>query len=321
MAATLTPLRRSADLPPIPGSAPLASVTPLDLGLLYDLPSLELRARFVMDGFLSGLHRSPRKGSSVEFAEYRNYQFGDDLRRIDWRLYGRTDRLNVKQCEHETQLRVFLVLDTSASMAYTSQPGKYLSKIDYARTILGAIGLLALRQGDAFGMALVGENLSDYLKPKASQSHWRTALGKLDAMKTGGTTGLLPGLENLAELLPERSLVVIASDFYGDQGKLAEILRRFRFDRHEVMALHILDPMEIEFDQNWNGTFIDSETRQKLIIDAPAVRAGYLQRFRAFLEQISTTVRSEGGDYALVRTDSNPTDALGLYLAERDRLL
>ena len=311
-------------MPPTLESPPkteMSSVTPLDLGLLHDLPSLELRARFVMDGFLAGMHRSPRKGSSVEFAEYRNYQIGDDLRRIDWRLYGRTDRLDVKQTEHETQLRVFLVLDTSASMNYSSQPGKLLTKMDYTRTLLASLGLLALRQGDAFGVALIGADLGDYLKAKASQSHWKMALGRLDAMKTGGTTGLIPGLEALAEVLPARSLVVIASDFYGDQTKLGQVLRRFRFDRHEVMALQILDPMEIDFSQDVSGTMVDAENAQRMIINAGSVRAGYLQRFQAFLKQVEGTVRDEGGDYALIRTDLSPANALGLYLAERERLL
>jgi len=311
-------------MPPTLESSPkteMSPVAPLDLVLLHDLPSLELRARFVMDGFLAGLHRSPRKGSSVEFAEYRNYQLGDDLRRIDWRLYGRTDRLNVKQCEHETQLRIFLVLDTSASMNYTSQPGRYLTKMDFTRTVLASLGLLAMRQGDAFGLALIGADLGDYLKPKASQSHWKTALGKLDGMKTGGTTGLIPGLEALAEVLPARSLVVIASDFYGDQTKLGQVLRRFRFDRHEVMALQVLDPMEIDFNQDVSGTMVDAENAQKMIINAGSVRAGYLQRISAFLKQVEASVREEGGDYALIRTDSSPASALGLYLAERERLL
>jgi uncharacterized protein (DUF58 family) len=296
-------------------------VAPLDLGLLYDLPSLELRARFVMDGFLAGLHRSPRKGSSVEFAEYRSYQLGDDLRRIDWRLYARTDRLNIKQCEHETQLRVALVFDTSASMAYSSQPEAHLTKIDYARTLLAAIGLLALRQGDAFGLSIVGKGLSDYLKPKSSPTHWRTMLAKLDAMKTGGGTGLMTGVESLADLLPSRSLVVIASDFYGDTGKLRHVLRRLRFDRHEVIALQILDPMEIDFHIDANGMFIDSESGRGLVIDAAAAREGYLRRIREFLANIATTVREEGGDYLLARTDASPAAALGHYLAERERLL
>jgi uncharacterized protein (DUF58 family) len=319
MPPTLDSPRRGTGAPS--SSADFSSVPPLDLALLHDLPTLELRARYVMDGFLAGLHRSPRKGSSVEFAEYRNYQLGDDLRRIDWRLYGRTDRLNVKQCEHETQLRLNLVLDTSASMAYSSRPGQHLAKIDFARTILASLGLLALRQSDAFGLALMGANLGDYLKPKASQSHWRTVLGKLDAMKTGGGTGLIEGLKELAEVLPSRSLIVIASDFYGDQTELSQVLRRLRFDHHEVMALQILDPAEIDFNEDWNGTLVDAENGQRMILDAPAVRTGYLQRFRAFLDQTATMIRDEGGDYELVRTDSSPTRTLGLYLAERERLL
>jgi uncharacterized protein (DUF58 family) len=321
MPPTLDPPLRGTGALSSSSSTESSSVPPLDLALLHDLPTLELRARYIMDGFLAGLHRSPRKGSSVEFAEYRNYQLGDDLRRIDWRLYGRTDRLNVKQCEHETQLRLHLVLDTSASMAYSSRPGQYLAKIDFARTILASLGLLALRQSDAFGLALMGAQLGDYLKPKASQSHWRTVLGKLDAMKTGGGTGLVAGLKELAEILPARSLIVIASDFYGDQTELSQVLRRLRFDHHEIMALQVLDPAEIDFDENWNGTLVDAENGQRMILDAAAVRAGYLQRFGAFLEQTAAMIREEGGDHALVRTDSSPAHTLGLYLAERERLL
>jgi uncharacterized protein (DUF58 family) len=318
----LPPIPRQTVLPPVPADAiKLSPVAPLDLALLYDLPSLELRARFVMDGFLAGLHRSPRKGSSVEFAEYRSYQFGDDLRRIDWRLYGRTDRLNIKQTEHETQLRVSLVFDTSASMNYSSAPEARLTKIDYSRTILAALALLAMRQGDAFGLTVIGASLNEYLKPKASPAHWRTLLGKLDAMQTGGGTGLMGGLENLADLLPARSLVVIASDFYGDLDRLRQILRRLRFDGHEIMTLQVLDPMEIEFDFDANGVFVDSESGRSLVLETAAAREGYLQRFGEFLARLASTVREEGADYLLARTDASPGAALGQYLAERERLL
>lgn len=293
---------------------------PLDLALLHDLPSLELRARYVMDGFLTGLHRSPRKGSSVEFAEYRAYQLGDDLRRIDWRLFGRTDRLNVKQYEHETQLRVFLVLDSSASMAYTSRPESWLRKIDFARTLLASLGLLALRQSDAFGLAVIGADLEDYLKPKASPSHWRTALGRMDAIQTGGHTGLAKGLTTLAELLPRRSLVVIASDFYEDPVALKAALRRLRFDRQEIVAFHTLDPVEIDLNEDWNGTFVDAETGQKLILDAAAVRRGYLDRFQRFLAETQTSFLDQAGDYSLLRTDASPMAALGTYLGHREGL-
>jgi len=245
-------------LPPIPFER--TPVPPLDLALLHDLPSLELRARFMMNGFLTGLHRSPQKGSSVEFAEYRAYQLGDDLRRIDWRLYGRTDRLHVKQFEHETQLRVFLVLDTSAS------------------------------------------------------------LGHMDAVQTGGPSGLAKGLTTLAEVLPKRSLVVIASDFYEDKTALDAALRRLRFDHQEVVAFHALDPVEIDLSEDWSGTFVDAETGQKLDLDAIAVRDGYLKRFRAFLDQTQASFLDHVGDYTLLRTDASPMPALGNYLARRDQL-
>ncbi len=334
--ASIAPPRRTPDvnLPPIPApSVPrnsrgiplppvsLEPVTPLDLALLHDLPSLELRARFVMDGFLAGLHRSPRKGSSVEFAEYRDYQFGDDLRRIDWRLYGRTDRLHIKQTEHETQLRVFLVFDTSGSMKFSSRPGERLDKIDYARTVLAALGLLALRQGDAFGLATVGTGLDDFLRPKASPAHWRTLLGKLDALKIGGVTGLSHGLEQLADVLPSRSLVIIASDFYSAAENFGPTLQRLRYDRHEVMLVQVLDPVEIDFSEEWSGTFIDAENGSRLVLDSAAVRDGYLKRMSAFLTQLADSARAEGADHVLLRTDSSPCDALGLYLAERDRLI
>jgi uncharacterized protein (DUF58 family) len=310
-----------SSLPPLPPLPVVKNpVPPLDLALLHDLPSLELRARYLMDGFLMGMHRSPKKGFSVEFAEYRAYQLGDDLRRIDWRLYGRSDRLNVKQYEQETQLRVFLVLDTSASMAYASRPVAWLRKIDFARTLLAATGLLALRQCDAFGLAVIGADLDDYLKPKASQSHWRTALGRMDAVQTGGATGLAKGLTTLAELLPRRSLVVIASDFYEESAALNAALRRLRFDRQEIVAFHTLDPVEIDLNEDWNGTFIDAETGQRLILDAVAVRRGYVERFQTFLDQTQTSFLDHAGDYSLLRTDANSMSALGNYLGRRERL-
>jgi len=273
-----------------------------------------------MDGFLMGMHRSPQKGFSVEFAEYRAYQQGDDLRRVDWRLWGRTDRLQIKQYEQETQLRVFLVLDTSASMAYASRPEAWLRKIDFARTLLAAIGLLALRQGDAFGLAIIGSDLDDYLKAKASRSHWLTALGRMDSLQTGGGTGVARGLTTLAELLPRRSLVIIASDFCEENAALNAALRRLHFDRQEVVACQILDPVEIDLNEDWNGTFVDAETGQKQILDAVAVRSGYLDRFQEFLAQTQASFLDQAGDYALLRTDANPMTALGHYLGRRERL-
>jgi uncharacterized protein (DUF58 family) len=205
-------------------------------------------------------------------------------------------------------------------MSYSSKPGAWLRKIDFARTLLAALGLLAMRQSDAFGLALIGTDLDDYLKPKSSQAHWRSTLGHLDAMQTGGITGLAAGLTTLAEVLPSRSLVIIASDFYEDNTALNAALRRLRFDHQEVMALQILDPVEIDLGENWSGDFLDIETGQKLVLDTDSVRPGYQKRMEAFLEQTAVSFLDHGGTHSVLRTDVGPMSALGNYLAQRERL-
>ena len=298
------------------GEPVLTSLPPLDLALLADLPSLELQARYMIEGFLAGRHRSPQKGSSVEFAEYRDYQLGDDLRRVDWRLYGRTDRLHIKQYEEETQLRVFVVLDTSASMDFRSRPG-VLSKAEFARIILAALGLLAQRQGDAFGLGLAGRELTDFLRARASVPHWRTFVGRLDVVKTGGSTALARSLEDLAELIPPRSMVAIASDFYEETPRLEAALRRLRYDRHDLLGLHVVDPQEVDFDLETGGRFVDAETGAELKLNAAAVRRGYLQRFETFCAEIAELFHGVGGDLARLRTDRDPVELLARYLAQR----
>jgi uncharacterized protein (DUF58 family) len=306
-------IRGQAVPPPLPLPA-------MDMALLADLPSLALQARYMADAFLSGRHRSLQKGSSVEFAEYRNYQFGDDLRRVDWRLFGRTNRLHLKQYEEETQLRVFLMLDTSASMDYRSG-ARSLRKIEFARVMLAAIGLVAQRQGDAFGFGLAaGTELKDFLRARASESHWQTLVGKLDALTPHrGETSLASGLEVLAEIVPPRSLIVIASDFYDKTGRLAAALRRLRYDQHDLLGLHVLDAVEVDFDLEDSGTFVDAEDGTELKLDAAAVRQGYLQRFGKFCDELDALFRSVGGETARVRTDTSPVDALALYLSQRRR--
>ena len=293
---------------------------PLDLGLLADLPGLELQARYTAEGFLSGRHRSPQKGSSVEFAEYRDYQFGDDLRRVDWRLFARTDRVHVKQFEEETQLRVFLVLDTSGSMDYRSRP-TVLRKIEFARVALAAVGLIAQRQRDAFGLALAGTELADYLPARSSAAHWRKLVGKLDNVRPAGQASLAAALGSLAELIPARSLVVIASDFYDEPATLVPALRRLRYDHHDLIGLHVLDPQEVDFDLDSSGTFVDAESGARVKLDAPAARASYLRRFGAFCDEVDELFRAAGGEAARLRTDQTPVAALTAYLASREQRL
>jgi uncharacterized protein (DUF58 family) len=292
----------------------------LDMRLLADLPNLALQAQYMVEGFLSGRHRSPQKGSSVEFAEYRNYQQGDDLRRVDWRLFGRTDRLHVKQFEEETQLRVFLVLDTSGSMDFRSRPS-VMRKIEYARLVLAALGLVAQRQQDAFGLALAGAELTDFLRARSSAAHWRTFTGRLECVAPGGRTALPATLNALAELIPARSLVIVASDFYEDVEFLQTALRRLRYDHHDIIGLHILDPQEIDFDLDDSGTFVDAESGGRLKLDASSVRKNYLERFNAFCGELDRLFHEVGGESARLRTDQPPMEALARYLARREQKL
>lgn len=303
--------------PPLP---PVKRLPALDMKLLAELPSLELQARYLVDGFLNGRHRSPQKGSSVEFAEYRNYQFGDEPRRVDWRLFGRTDRLHIKQYEEETQLRIFLVLDTSASMDFTSRPAA-MNKMLFARLVVAGIATLARRQGDAFGLGLAGLELKDFLRARLSVPHWKSFIGRLEAVQPSGPTALARVLESLAEVVPARSMIFVASDFYEAPVRLQAALQRLRYDHHEVVGLHVLDPLEIDFDLDHAGTFVDAESGGRLKLDSPAARAGYLKRFQKFCAELQEMFRAAGGDVTQLRTDEPPVVALARYLAGRSQRL
>ena len=292
----------------------------MDLRLLADLPSLALRSRCLVDGFLSGHHRSPQKGSSVEFAEYRDYQLGDDLRRVDWRLFARSDRLHVKQYEDEAQLRVFTVLDVSASMDFTSRRGA-LNKLDFARLALAGIATLARRQGDAFGLGIAGAELADFLRARSTSAHWQTFIGRLENFSPQRQTALARALEALAEVIPARSLVVVASDFYEDLPALESALSRLHYDGHDLIGLQVLDPLELDFDLDQAGVWVDAETGARQNLDAPAVRAGYLQRFGEFCGGLEEQFRAVGGDFVQLRTDEPPVAALSSYLAARKERL
>jgi uncharacterized protein (DUF58 family) len=310
-------LQRLAGTSPAARVAPARTLPPLDLQLLADLPSLALRSRCLVDGFLSGRHQSPRKGSSVEFAEYRDYQLGDDLRRVDWRLFARSDRLHVKQFEDEAQLRVFTVLDASASMDFSSRRNA-MNKLEFARLALAGIATLAQRQGDAFGFGVAGAELVDFLCARSSASHWQIFIGRMEQFQPQRQTALARTLEALAEIIPPRSLVVIASDFYEDLPALETALNRLRYDGHDLVALQVLDPLEVNFDHDEAGVWEDAESGVRLRLDAPAVRAGYLERFNRFCLELKEQFHAVGGDFIQLRTDEPPIAALAVYLAKRE---
>jgi uncharacterized protein (DUF58 family) len=202
-------------------------------------------------------------------------------------------------------------------MSYASAPDGF-TKLDYARTVLGALALLMQRQNDAVGLAVIGARLEDYLHPRSSVAHLQTLLGRLDRVHGGTVTALADGLFMLSNLLARRSLVVLASDFYEDAARLGAAVQRLRHDHHEVVVFHILDPAEIEFNFDAHGTFIDLESGAALKLDSGAARRTYLDGFRAFVENTERLFRDHGADYLLLRTDQSPIPALALYLARRE---
>jgi uncharacterized protein (DUF58 family) len=294
------------------------SHAPIDLRLLADLPSLELRSRYLVDGYLSGRHRSPLKGQSIEFVEYRGYQQGDDLRHVDWRLYGRSDRLCVKMFEEETQLRVYLLLDASGSMAWRGERALF-RKVDYARLALAAIATLARRQRDATGVAIAGGRLESFLPPLSSDAHYRSVFGMLDNPAGGGETRLAQSISEATNLMKRRSLVVIASDFYEDIDRLEQTVGRLRYEGHDVMGLHVLDPAELDFADDLKGIFVDVEDGSQVTLSSAEVRAAYLREFGAFRSQLARVFEDVSGDLVTLRTDEPPIEALSAYLFNREQ--
>ena len=289
----------------------------LDLDLLQRLEPLELRARYVVEGFLTGLNRSPFRGFSVEFAEYRHYFPGDSLRLIDWKLYGRSDRFYVKQFEEETNLHCHLLLDLSGSMNYRGRAGR-MTKIDYARTMAAALAWFLHRQWDAVGVTLLGAGGLDHLPARVSRSHLRQVMSRLEGAEAAGEIDLSGLVQRFANLLHRRSLVLLISDFYEPVEALAAALKRLRHSHYEVIALQIHDPAEIEFDFRESSFFHDLETGARLVVDPQSVRRDYLKDFQAHQRAVAKTLRDYEVDLTSFRTDATMDGALTAYLARRE---
>ncbi|MGF1679267.1 MAG: DUF58 domain-containing protein [Candidatus Methylacidiphilales bacterium] len=291
---------------------------PVDMHLLASLPSLPLRSRYLVSSFLHGMHRSPLKGQSVEFSEYRGYQQGDEIRHLDWRLLARSDRLYVKTFEQETQMRVYLVLDASGSMAYRS-PRARLTKLDFAKTVLAAVAHLAKRQGDPFGCAVVIGGLKNYVKPRSHSAHLLAVLAALETPAAGGETRWAETLDALANLFSRRSLVILASDFYEDETKLRGVLHRLRYDGHDVIGLQVLDPQELDLADDGSGIYFDLEHFGEVTVSSEEIRSSYVAAHTAYRERLARIFQDEGFALMTLRTDQLPTEALGLYLGQREQ--
>ena len=283
---------------------------------LSALSSLPLRARCLADAVGAGRHRSRRRGASVEFADYRDYYPGDDLRRVDWRLLARTDRAHIREAHEETPMRVLLLLDVSASMNYASKPG-LLTKLEFARSLLGAISLITRRQRDACGIGLLAEELNGYLAPSTSPGRQRSVWAALETPALGSQTPLAKVLEQAGAAAPRSCLFVIASDFYEEPDKIAAFVRRLRFEGHDALALQISDPQEEDFTFSDPSQFQDPETGLQLALDPPVAAAAYRAAFAAHRARLHEIFLESRFAHLALRTDAPPLAALGVYLARR----
>ena len=290
----------------------------LDPEVLARLGTLRLRVRSITEGILTGLHKSPHHGQSVEFAEHKEYTPGDDIRRIDWKAYGKFDRYYVKRYEQETNLRAFLVVDASGSMGYRGAAGR-LSKLEYASALAASLAYLLVRQQDACGLLLVQDHVVRTVPPSAAANQLGALVEVLSAAAPAGPTRLSAAVDWLVEHAPRRSQVMVFSDLFDrDEGvlrRLAQLGKR----KHEVTVFHVLDPAEIEFPFEDPTLFLSMEDARSVEANGRDVRRGYLEVLRRWLEDVRRAAAEADLDYGLCRTDRPLDEVLLPFLARRER--
>ncbi len=286
----------------------------LDAETIAKLAGVKVRARAVMEGVLSGLHKSPHQGQSVEFAEHKEYAPGDELRHLDWKAYAKFDRFYVKRFEHETDLRAVLVVDASASMGYRTAP---LSKLEVATTLAGALSYLLVRQQDAAGLSVVGGGGVRDIPPRSAAGHLMALLGALEQLEPKGGTDLHHAADHLAERLPRRAMVVVFSDLFDETPEALRRILQLRARKHDVAVFHILDPAELEFPFDDPTLFLSMEDERRLEVNAREIRESYLEELGAFLTQTKELCAEADVDYQLVRTDEPLDTALLGFLSKR----
>ncbi|MDZ7779254.1 MAG: DUF58 domain-containing protein [Gemmatimonadota bacterium] len=292
----------------------------LDPVALSKLGGVELVARHVVEGFLMGLHRSPHRGFSAEFAELRAYQPGDDLRYIDWRMFGRSDRYYVKQFEEETNLRAYLLLDTSDSMGWSSRPGELPDKLWYAKLLAASLGMILIRQGDAVGLTAFHDHVAARVTPRGGRAQWRELARTLGELEAVGGTSAEGALRDMAVRMRRRGLVILFSDMLVEREETLTALKYLRHQGHEVLVFHLLDPGERELPAASEARFYDPESGRELLVSVADVRNEYREAVDSALEEWRRELRPHGIDYEVVDTSRPLGSALRAYLRKRERL-
>ena len=298
-----------------PPREPLSGTRFLDPKVLAAIGNLELLARTVVDGFLHGLHRAARLGLSMEFAQHRQYMPGDDIRKVDWRVLGRTDRYYVKEYEAETNATVMFMLDISASMSYTSGG---VSKLDYGRFLAASLAWFSARQRDRIGLVLFDDDVVEWVPP--STRHLQTLLHRLDKVPVGGRGSLSRPIYKIAERLTRRGIVVLISDFYEEPDKVRDAVGMLRAGGSDVLAFHLLDPAELKFPFEAAATFEDLESGDRVPVVPEDLRDRYRDLVRGHLAALSGHMAATRVDYEMLDTNQPLDFALHAYLARRHEL-
>lgn len=289
----------------------------LEPEMVARLSNMSLRARLVVEGYIIGQHKSPFHGFSVEFAEHRAYGPGDEIRHIDWKLYGKTDRFFVKQYEEETNLRSYILLDTSRSMEYKSNK---ISKLDYGNYLSAALAYLMINQQDGVGLTLFDNQIQTFIPPRSKPSHVNTILTHLDKTGSAKDTDVGIVLHEMAERIKKRGLIILISDLFDETENIINGLKHFRHNKQEIIVFHIMDRKELNFDFSNRTKFKDMETDEQITTEPWKIRKIYQKAIQSYQDELRLRCREQKIDYVPLFTDQNLDLALNEYLKKRQRL-
>jgi len=289
----------------------------IDPLIVAKLSTMLLRARFVVEGFIAGLHQSPYRGFSLEFAQHREYSPGDETKHVDWKVYGRKDRYYVKQYQEETNLKAYILLDRSASMGYGREG---MSKLQYGSYLAASLAFLMLKQQDSVGLATFDERIKRYIPPRQSKGHLSLILEELENLVSSSRTGINRSLQELGQYTKRRGLIILISDLFDEQEEVIKALKYFRFKKHEVIVFHLLDHAELELPFTSVLWLQDMENGKRVLTHPEVIREKYKNVVKEFIETYKLSCLRSDIDYCLIDTKTPLDFALGAYLARRKML-
>lgn len=287
----------------------------LDTDVLARLGAIPMESRFPMVGNVAGRHRSPHRGSSVEFAEYRKYVPGDDTRRLDWKAYARSDRYYIKEFEADTNLRAYFVVDSSGSMNF--QSGDNPTKIEFAKRIAATLAYLIVNQGDSAGLSCCNEKIHLEIPPSRRAAQLQAIFDSLDNLEPKGETGLIGALHQISEKVQQRALIIILSDLFSDPDELAGALQHLRFRKHDIAVFHLLDPQEVEFHFERPHRFVDLEDSTTIVAEPNLISDEYHAALAEFLAAVETKCHNVHADYHLFQTNANYEEIVSNFITSR----